>query len=288
MSHLTAAQRRHLWLEYSFLSNYRFPLVDGDLVLPWGWSVALLEQFYLAAPLVLFLLYKLRSDRERLTVLCALWITALLVRLALLLRHPGWGERQLYDFLYYRTHARFDTFIAGIALAYVHHRWHEPIARWLRSPRARAGVALPSLACLWLTMHPWMFGWGNARLMQVLSWGTLNTVMYAGFVLLLLSMEGSSIQRGLSARAFRVVATLAYAVYLTYLPLCERVVGPIARSLLKGQGWPMAVVWPLAVSSLFALALSAAYVLHLLVEKPCLRLRAAIYSGSATSSTSSA
>jgi peptidoglycan/LPS O-acetylase OafA/YrhL len=284
---LTSAQRRHLWLEYAFIGNYRFPLVSGDLVMPWGWSLALVEQFYLAAPLLLFLLYKLKSDRARLTALCALWLLALVVRLTLLLRHPNWTEHQVCDFIYYRSHARFDTFVGGVAVAYVHHRWHEPIARWLRSPRARAAAALPSLVCLWFLMHPWMFGWGAVRLMQILAWGTLTTILYGGWIVLALNDDGGWIQRGLSARIFRSIATLGYGVYLTYLLLGERVVGPVARSLSKGRGWPAAVVWPFAVLFLFAVSLCAAYILHLLIEKPCSRLRVAAYS-SGTSSTNSA
>jgi peptidoglycan/LPS O-acetylase OafA/YrhL len=287
-THLTAAQRRHLWLEYALLSNYRFPFASGDLVMPWGWSLALVEHFYLTVPLIFFLLWKLKSDRARLSALCVAWGSALVVRLALLLRHPNWSERQLYDYVYCRTHARFDTFLAGIAVAYVHHRWHEPIARWLHDPRARAALAMPSLACLWLLVHPWMFGWGGVRLMDVFAWGTLTSIMYAGFILLVLNDSGGWIRDGLSAPIFRVLASVGYGVYLTYLPLCERIIVPVSRSLLKSWHWPSALVWPLALGSLLFAALCIAYVLHMLIERPCSRLSASPYSKSGTGSTSSA
>jgi peptidoglycan/LPS O-acetylase OafA/YrhL len=270
---LTAAQRRHLWFEYAYLSNYRTPLDPTDLVMPWGWSLALEEQFYLAVPLLFLLLRNLRSDSVRMTALGIFWGSALVVRLALCLRHPGWNERALYDFLYYRTHTRFDTLVAGIMLAYVQNRWHAPIARWLESPRARAALALPSLACLWLLMHPWMFGERGVRMMHVFSWGTLTSIMYFGWVLLLLNGGGGWIQHLLSAPFFRRVATLGYGVYLTHIPLCMAFIGPIARSLVYRRGWPMLAMWPIGVASLLIASLLASYILHLLVEKPCLKLR---------------
>jgi peptidoglycan/LPS O-acetylase OafA/YrhL len=270
---LTAAQWHHLWLEYVYLTNYRMPLVPGDLVMPWGWSLALEEQFYLTVPLLFLLLRKLRSDRARLTVLGVLWAGALVVRLVLCLRHPEWNERALYNFLYYRTHTRFDTLVAGIILAYVQNRWHAPMARWLESPHARAALALPSLACLWLLMRPWMFGERAVPWMHVVSWGTLTSIMYFGWVLLLLNGGSGWIQRALSAPVFRRLATLGYGVYLLHLPLCIALVTPVAVSLLNRRGWPMLAVWPIAVALLLMASFSASYVLHLLVEKPALRLR---------------
>jgi peptidoglycan/LPS O-acetylase OafA/YrhL len=271
-STLTVAQRQHLWFEYVYLTNYRLPLVPGDLVMPWGWSLALEEQFYLTVPLLFFLLQRLRSNRTRLILLCGLWVSALVIRLALYASHH-WSESDLYNFLYYRTHTRFDTLVAGILLAFVQNRWQAPIARWLESPFARAMLALPSLACLWLLMRPWMFGPRAIPIMHVFSWGTLTSLMYFGWVLLLLNGGSGWLQRAFSAPVFRRIATLGYGVYLVHMPLCVTVVSPVARALLTRRGWPMLAVWPLAVASLLLVSLAASYGLHLAVEKPSLRLR---------------
>jgi peptidoglycan/LPS O-acetylase OafA/YrhL len=269
---LTTAQRRHLWLEYVYLTNYGLPLVPGDLVMPWGWSLAIEEQFYLVVPFLFLLLYKVRSDRGRLAVLGVLWCLALVVRVVLFARHPQWDETALYNHLYYRTHARFDTLIAGIVLAYVHHRWRVPIARWLQRPSARATLALPSLACLWLLLQPWMFGDRGLLWVHVFSWGSLTSLMYFGWTLLVLHGGEGWIARALSLDATRRVATLGYGIYLVHLPICENVVSPLARGLVRHR-WPMAAVWPLSVCLLFTLSLAGSYLLHVLVEKPALRVR---------------
>ena len=89
-------------------------------------------------------------------------------------------------------------------------------------------------------------------------------------LLLLLNGEGGWIQRVLAAPFWRRVATLGYGVYLLHIPLCDRAIAPMAKSLVKDHHWPMAVVWPLSVVALFLLSLAAGYVLHVLVEKPSL------------------
>jgi peptidoglycan/LPS O-acetylase OafA/YrhL len=270
---LTAAQRHHLGLEYAYLTNYGHPLAIRGLVMPWGWSLALEEQFYLAVPLLFLLLYRFRSDAARLTILAVLWASAPVVRLVLTLRHPYWNEQDLYTYLYYRTHTRFDTLVAGIFLAYVQNRWRAPIARWLESPVSRAWLALPSLFCLWLLMNQWVFGLRSTALAHVLSWGTLTTLMYIGWVLLLLNGGAGWMQRLFSLPVFRRIATLGYGVYLVHLPICTEVIAPAARALIGRLGWPILLVWPLAVVSLFALSLATSYGLHLAIEKPALRLR---------------
>jgi peptidoglycan/LPS O-acetylase OafA/YrhL len=269
----TDAQRHNLWLEYLYLSNYAHPMVIGDLVMPWGWSLALEEQFYLAVPLLFLLLFRIRSDRGRIAILATLWASAFVVRLVLHLRHPEWNEGEVYDQLYYKTDARFDTLIAGIFLAYVNNRWREPITRWMQVPGARAAVALPSLLCLWALMNQWIFGATSGTFAHVVSWGTLTTVMYSGWILLVLYGGSGWIQRALSLPLFRKLATLGYGVYLVHLPLCTRVIAPVARILTQRLGWPMVTVWPIAVAALFGLSLAVSYVLHLAVEKPALRLR---------------
>ena len=269
---MNATQHHHLWMEYAYLSNYARPLVPEDLMMPWGWSLALEEQFYLAVPLLVLLLYKLRNDKARLAALGVLWVAPLCVRLVVALRHPGWSDADLANALYCRTHTRFDTLIAGILIAYVQNRWREPIADALRRPSLRAALALPSLACLWILTHVRAFGDEALPLVRVFSWGTLTTIMYFGWVTLLLNGGGGWIRRALSLPIFRSVATLGYGVYLLHFPIWA-FLGPMVVELGTADGRSTWILWPLGVGLLMAASLAGAYVLHVLVEKPFLRLR---------------
>jgi peptidoglycan/LPS O-acetylase OafA/YrhL len=268
---LTAAQHRHLPLEIFYLTNYA-PLTRESVVMLWGWSLALEEQFYLAVPLLLFVLARTKSDRARVLLLGALWASALVVRLVIYTSRTDWTDDALERALYFKTHTRFDTLVAGVLLALVYLRWRAPITRWLEAPFHRALVAMPSLACLGVLMAPKMFGEQHQLLVHVFAWGTLTSIMYFGWVLLLLCSDGV-VGRALSAPAFRRIATLGYGIYLVHIPICDHVVAPAAKYLVTLRHASAEVVWVGAVASLFVLALVASYVLHLVIEKPALWVR---------------
>src|SRR5262249_36538539 len=146
---LTRDQWRHLPWEYLYGTNF-LSLMPGQVIMFWGWSLGLEEQFYLCVPLLFFALQRLRGLRARIALLSAMWMTALVVRLVIFLRHRPWDDGDLYSALYFRTHTRFDPLVAGIILALVHQSWGKNIAQWLKEPFHRALLALPSLGCLWL------------------------------------------------------------------------------------------------------------------------------------------
>jgi peptidoglycan/LPS O-acetylase OafA/YrhL len=269
---LTALHRENLPFEYAYLTNYR-RIGRDTLMMLWAWSLALEEQFYLAVPFLFFMLQRVRRDALRLGLLGTFWASALVIRLTIFLRGHDWRYADLYDAVYFKTHTRFDTLVAGIVLAYVQRRYGASIARWLQNPGARAALAMPSLACLWILMQPWIFGEEHMLLVRVFSWGTITSVMYFGWTLLLLNDSGGWVQRALSLSVFRRFATLGYGVYLVHIPVCDALVRPLARTLTRTQGWPISAVWFLAVGLLIGASLAVSYLLHVLVEKPSLRIR---------------
>lgn len=269
---LTASQSRHLVWEYLYATNF-MSLAPTNVVMVWGWSLALEEQFYLTVPVLFFFLHRLRSDRRRLYVLLAIWLLALGIRLTIFFRYTPWTESALYQALYFRPHTRFDTLVAGLVLALVHQRWGERIAEWLKAPFHRALLGLSSLTCLWILLQPWAFGIGAVQLVHVFSWGTVTSVMYFGVLLLLLHGDKDNwISRFLSHPIFRNIATLGYGVYLLHVPICEQLVMPAVHAL-SARHWPMTLVWLSALTSLMVLSLGLSYVLHVVIEKPSLRLR---------------
>jgi peptidoglycan/LPS O-acetylase OafA/YrhL len=256
---LTVHQRHHL------------PIERGQTVMFWGWSLGLEEQFYLTVPLLFLLLRRLRDDRARIAVLTALMASALVIRLVIFYRHRPWSDGVLYGALYFRTHTRFDPLVAGILLAVVHKRYGKDIARWLEAPFHRALLALPALACLWVLLSPGMFGMDKLQLVHVFAWGTLTSIMYLTSVPLALYGNGM-VCRWLAAPVFRRMATVGYGVYLVHIPVIDHVMVPAARAA-QGHHWSMLFVWPTVLVATMALSLTIGYALHVIVEKPALRLR---------------
>ena len=267
---LTASQRAHLPYEYIYATNF-LSLLREDIVMFWGWSLALEEQFYLLVPFLFFVLYRLRSFRARVGLLTAIWLAALVIRLVVYFKRGTWTDLALYEALYFRPHTRFDTLIAGIILAFVHRHHGEAITQWLKRPFHRALLALSSLACLWLLLKPGMFGPEHLQLAHVFVWGTVTSIMYFGWLILLLHGEGW-IHRALSKDIFRRVATLGYGIYLIHIPLLDHVAVPYARAL-QARNVPMLFIWPTSLVGLMAASLGVSYVFHVAIEKPALRLR---------------
>jgi peptidoglycan/LPS O-acetylase OafA/YrhL len=267
---LTAAQKHHLPWEYLYGTNF-LPLHRPEVVMFWGWSLALEEQFYLTVPLLFFVLYRLKSERARLGLLVLIWSAALFVRLGIFLHGRPWNDLVLYGAIYFRTYTRFDTLVLGIILAFVHNRHGSAITVWLRRPLHRAALALPAMACLWLLVRPTMFGVEYLQLVHVFAWGTVTSLMYFPLLLLLLHGEGW-IHVMLSAPFWRRLATLGYGVYLVHIPLIDHVIVPIAQAA-QARHVSMVLVWPASLAAVMAGSFAIGYAMHVFIEKPSLWIR---------------
>ncbi len=271
---LTVMQKKHLVWEYVYATNF-MSLLREHIIMFWGWSLALEEQFYLTVPLLFIALYRMKSDRSRVLFLTALWSLALVIRIALYYAKRPWTDLALYEALYFRPHTRFDTLVCGVLLAFVHRQYGKRIEAWLETPRHRALLSLVSLSCLWILLKPHLFGLEHVQLVHVFAWGSITSVMYMGWLLLLLHGDPrgeSAFLRFLSHPAFRRIATLGYGVYLVHIPVLDYLVVPVAHRLQRAEV-PMVVVWPAALTSVMLLSLAIGYVMHIVIEKPSLWVR---------------
>jgi peptidoglycan/LPS O-acetylase OafA/YrhL len=267
---VTALQREHLIYEYTYTTNFG-PLGPDQIVMFWGWSLALEEQFYLAVPLLFVLLRRLPSDRARVLFLVALTVSCSIVRCIYYAIDYPWTDLHLYDMMYFRTGTRYDAIVAGILLAVIEARFGDRIAVWLRTPLHRAALAVPALACLWLLLVPDLFGEEYEQIVHLFTWGLVTSVMYLLTVPMLLHGDGW-ITRALSAPIWRRLATLGYGVYLVHIPLVYHVAIPM---LIRFQELEidLSFGWPLAFTVVTIGSFAIGYVLHVLVEKPSLRIR---------------
>jgi peptidoglycan/LPS O-acetylase OafA/YrhL len=267
---MTAAQKANLFYEYVYLTNYRLVL-KPTVVMMWGWSLCVEEHFYLAVPLLLGALLYVRTHRWRIALLVLLWLAALAIRLRIFYANEGgWNDANIFQALYIPTHVRFDILVAGVLLAYVHRYFKDDLDRLLARPLWRWAFFLEGFVNFAMLCVPHSFP--NFFLFRVFSWGTLTSLMYLPWLLLLLHTDGPVV-RLLSRRGFLLFATLGYGIYLIHIPVCERLLVPLAQWMQARLGMTALTLWPLTLALLFFGSAAGAYVLHLTVEKPALWLR---------------
>jgi peptidoglycan/LPS O-acetylase OafA/YrhL len=267
---LTYLQKKHLWVEYVYGTNI-ISISRDSVLMTWGWSLALEEQFYLTVPLLFVVLHKLPSAKSRLWLLGLVWASALFIRLGIYVHGAPWQEMYLANFLYFRTHTRFDTLIAGIFLAFLHANHRPQVDKWLEKPLHRGILACTALLCLKLLMDPDFFGAENTPLFRVFAWGTITSIMHLSVLVLVLHRQ-TALSSFLGHPVFRKMATLGYGVYLVHIPIGEHAFVPLGALWLK-QGWPTAPIWPIATVGLFFASLAVGYVMHIFIEKPSLKIR---------------
>lgn len=265
-------QRADVWHEFLYLTNY-FPL-RRDPVMIWAWSLCVEEHFYLAVPLLLAALSRVRAPAARLGALGALWASGVALRLGAVLLGGAWSFDRLFVEVYPRTHLRYDILVAGVILAELQHHHKDRIDALLQRPWVNALSWAVPLASLGVLLWPPSFV--PMPLRWALLWGGVTAVMYVPLVLQLVNRP-SWLARALGHRAWLWVATFGYGIYLVHIPVANGlvyVIGGIALQLaLHGTVLPLTLVWALAVAVTFGTSLAIAYALHLAVEKPMLALR---------------
>jgi peptidoglycan/LPS O-acetylase OafA/YrhL len=263
----SAEQLAGLPFEYAYLHNYHlFPVSP---LMPWAWSLCVEEHFYLAVPLVAALLTALPRPSWRIGALVMLWLAGLGVRYAIFASRPSWTPAEMFADIYFRTHARFDILVAGLLLAYVQRAYAHSMRKALEPRLRQLALATVPAFCAWALLGPLAL---RHDLSTIFAWGTVTSVMYFTLVLLVINTD-SPVTRWLSSRWFLRFATLGYGVYLVHPVVIGGVVAPAAFALAYRFHLPLLLVWWASLAMLLVLASAAAYVLHILVEKPALYIR---------------
>jgi len=233
------------------------------------WSLCIEEHFYLALPLIALAMMRKPSLRKTAAVLAGLVFLGILIR-AFVLFHTlrpldAAGESfglEYMERIYYPTYSHFDGLLAGVALALV--KTFRPL--WW-SALMRHGHSLTGLGLALTGIAIYLF---KDRFESVSGASAFGTVF--GFPILSLGL-GLLVASALSRNGLlrfkvpgaRLIATLAYSLYLTHKELIH----------LVDDNFPvLAQAGRLQWMGLYAVAcLVVASALYLAVERPFLLLR---------------
>jgi len=241
-----------IWGYAAFLQNFFMTAANhfGTDMLSATWSLAVEEQFYLLAPLLIVSV----PPRRLPWVFLALFGGAALVRLGL---SPMGGYTLLW--------ARADCLAAGCLLAWLVESGH--LAVLARHPRRAAviGTAFLVAAALYIQFAQGlltaMHGAGRFHL-------TWIAAGYAFLIATVLAWPAGPLARLFDNRLLRRAGVLSYAIYLIHQPVLH-----VAFEVLRAESPTLRVtrdLWLLV--PLLALVWLGAELVHRWIERPFLRL----------------
>jgi peptidoglycan/LPS O-acetylase OafA/YrhL len=263
-----------------FYANNFLPITRQFM--PWTWSLAVEEHFYLALPFLVLAMY--RSAHFRGAFWVGLFVLACFVRLILVdagdltsaLADPARRGLEVIDVLYTKSYSRFGALVLGVLVAYVFRYRSDLLQHLERSAGLSWLCAGASLSCMLLLSLPstpldipfFQLGdtWPEWLRPAALALGRyLFSLAFACLILLTLSRSsaGRAFARILSVRWFYPLAQLSYGAYLFHPLVIESFPQPEATYASVGALFVKA--------SLLTYAL--ALIVHLAVERPFMNLR---------------
>lgn len=245
------------WADWAFLSNYFSGRVEG------GWSLSTEEQFYILAPLLIFVGVRFLSRRGWYAVFLASLLAVSGVRwwTAHKLLGAGLSVAAVKTAMYTPFHLHNDGLTIGLLLAFV----SVSMPRLLDgSPSMRTRVltvaAVTSVVAVMLRA-------ANGIVFPFLS----LALIYGSMMIALLAMAADRL-RLLESRGLYRVSRLSYGMYLNHFAVLRWIAPSVARSV-KAVGGQNPFTLFVTLGIVIAISLSFAMATFVLIEHPFLALR---------------
>ena len=247
-----------LWKFLTFTMNFGFSF--NQRAFSHAWSLCVEEQFYLLLPMAVILLMRWASVRVTAITLVSVALYGIALRAFLITHYPD----DVWTRIYYPSYTRLDDLLIGVCLAII--RTFRP-AWWQRLMQHGHALFFGGILCVGCVV--WMFrgddlGSDSGPAM----WGMIVGLPLLSVGLGLITASSVSVNGVLGRMRIPgagVLATLAFSLYLTHKAVAHMVMQhfPVITSVQGPVSW---IVYA-------ATCLAAAWLLHVLVERPFLRLR---------------
>lgn len=224
------------------------------------WSLAVEEHFYLVLPalLLLFARWKLGAWTivGVLTGICAVVLTARCFAVA-------GGD---LDGAFAYTQYRIDSLLVGVILSAIY--WMKPAVYHQLARRKGLLILSVVILCAWLVLAT-----KNLPLDESIGY-TIQALGFAALIVLVLEYSGS-LRESWIYRGVAWIGLYSYGIYLWHsLALAP---GDILIRKTTAMGFPPSLIWVLALTAQFAIAIFIGYVTTRAIEYPFLLMRNALF-----------
>ncbi|PQV52453.1 acyltransferase [Paraburkholderia sp. BL21I4N1] len=224
------------------------------------WSLAVEEHFYLVLPalLLLFARWKLGAWTivGVLTGICAVVLTARCFAVA-------GGD---LDGAFAYTQYRIDSLLVGVILSAIY--WMKPAVYHQLAKRKGLLILGVVILCAWLVLAT-----KNLALDESIGY-TIQALGFAALIVLVLEYSGS-LRESWIYRGVAWIGLYSYGIYLWHsLALAP---GDILIRKTTAMGFPPSLIWVLALTAQFAIAIFIGYVTTRAIEYPFLLMRNALF-----------
>ncbi len=252
-----------LWQFLTFTENF-FDDYSIHQAFSHVWSLCVEEHFYLLLPVIVLAMSRRAAAWKTLAALALFVVLSLAIRsytyfhvlLPMGRDSDGFSVRYI-ERIYYPTYTRLDGLLAGVALALI--RIYRP--RWWSALLQRANWLLAGgVALMGITL--WIFA---DRLSPVGTVIGFPLMALALALLVMVAADGQSWFGRLRVPGAKMVATLAYSLYLTHKEIAH-LDGLWLPRVMDARSW-------LTVGVMAVSCLAGAAVFYFTIERPFLKLR---------------
>lgn len=255
-----------LWKFLTFTQNFGLD-TQTQKSFSHAWSLCVEEQFYLLLPITIILIFRSRLQKT------APYLMIGLIGVGILIRIHNWNEfvqpfiesgngrlkvQGLLEKVYYPSHNRMDGLIIGVLIASIFNfkpRWKDFLTKY-------GNIVLIFGIILFLVAYQVCEKFISFKAMVY----GLPLISLAYGVILIGAISPSCILHKLKSRFTLIIATLSYAIYLTHKQIyhfVKTIINDIDNEFLQNN-----VFWFCLLA-----ALIGGLILHVLIEKPFMKLR---------------
>lgn len=251
-----------LWRFLTFTKNFGMDTrVEGTF--SHSWSLCVEEQFYLVLPVVLLGLAYFKAGKKGMLLLAGVFILGFAIRWVSWQRLVPYldtdAQGALYrTYIYYPTYNRLDPLLVGIAISAWYHYRPGII------PKIAKAANLLILAGMTVLIAAYFVSKDEGKILAPLFGFPLVAIGYG--LIVMAAVHPASILFKHRSAITEKIATLSYSLYLSHkglMPLTQKLLAPYGINPNSN----------LAMLICFTVVAIGAILLHVIVEKPFLRMR---------------